>query len=45
MRIGARHHGFAGFYRLAQTVQYPALEFPVLGSKLPKARNPTLCNH
>lgn len=31
MGIGARHHRLAGFDRLAQTVQHPALEFPVSG--------------
>jgi hypothetical protein len=33
MGIGARHHRFAGFDRLAQTVQHAALEFGKLIQK------------
>ena len=33
MGIGARHHGFAGFQRLAQTVQHRAGKFRQLIQK------------
>jgi hypothetical protein len=36
MRIGARHHRFAGFNRLAQAVENAALKLAVLGSNVPK---------
>jgi hypothetical protein len=36
MGIGACHHRLARLHRLAQAVQHRALEFPALGSKLPK---------
>ena len=38
MGIGPGHHRFAAFDRLAQAVQHAALEFPVLGSNVPKTR-------
>jgi hypothetical protein len=36
MGIGSGHHRFTAFNRLAQGIQNAALEFPVLGSNVPK---------